>query len=201
MKIDQINPGDGLVRVADYIPLTAVHGPGNRFALWLQGCPISCDGCINPDMIPVSGGRDMRVTQITSMVGRQTTSVSPIEGITFMGGEPMTQARAVADILEWMRDNGELNSILFSGFILDNLRNNTNEDIRRVLSMVDVLIDGPYVEKLRRMSDIRGSHNQKIYHLNKQRLINASFDRMEAEFSVDGGDIVKTGFEPNEITR
>ncbi len=201
MNIDQINPGDGLVRVADYIPLTAVHGPGNRFALWLQGCPISCYGCINPDMIPVSGGRDMRVSQITSMISRQATSVSPIEGVTFMGGEPMIQARAIADILEWMRDNGGLNSILFSGFTLENLRNDTNADVKRVLSMIDVLVDGPYVEKLRRMSDIRGSSNQKIHHFNKQRLINLSFERMEAEFSVDGGDIVRTGFELNEITK
>lgn len=200
MSINQLNPGEGLVRIGDYSSLTGVHGPGHRFALWLQGCPILCPGCVNEDMLPASGGRNMRISQITSMIQRQTHSDSPIDGVTFMGGEPMIQAKAIADILQWLHDNGDLNTILFSGFSLNILRRDINKDVQHVLSMLDVLIDGPYIEKLRHMSDIRGSSNQQIHHLNRRRLENASFVRGESEYFVGSGDVVKSGFDPNEIT-
>lgn len=200
MSIHQLHSDEGIIKVGDYTPLTSVHGPGKRFAVWTQGCPILCAGCVNQEMLPTSGGKDMRISQIISMIHRQSQSDFPIDGVTFMGGEPMVQARAIADILQWLRDNSELNTILFSGFLLETLQKDTNKDVQRVLSMTDVIIDGPYVEELRHMADIRGSSNQQIHHLNKRRLENASFARRDAEFFVNQGDVIKTGFNPNEIT-
>src|SRR6266478_4833228 len=44
------------VRVAQVVPCTEAEGPGRRFALWFQGCPLRCPGCCNPEMLPFEGG-------------------------------------------------------------------------------------------------------------------------------------------------
>lgn len=204
MRIPQLKIDSEHIRIAAYDPFTDVHGPEKRFAVWLQGCPILCDGCINPHMLSESGGSDMRVSQITSLIGRQVRSGFPIDGVTFMGGEPMTQASGVAQILQWCSENTALNTLLFSGYTLESLRNDSNTDVRRVLGLIDVLIDGRYMADRRAMGDIRGSSNQRIHHLNRQRLMGTSFERKTAEFTVtndsQGFGVDQTGFVPDDIT-
>jgi len=203
MNIPQLDIPEGHIKIAEYDPLTEVHGPGKRFAIWVQGCNLSCQGCINPEMLSKDGGSYMRISQITSLIHRALTSNFPIEGITFMGGEPMIQAGAISDILEWSNENTTLNTVLFSGYKLDDLHKSGNDKIQKVLGLLDVLIDGPFIEAKRSMNDIRGSSNQIIHHLNDRRLENASFLRKTAEFIVDdnGGDlgVVQTGFTPDQI--
>lgn len=206
MKIPQLDIPTGQIRVGAYDPLTEVHGPGKRFALWLQGCPLLCNGCINPEMLPEKGGSDMRVSQMTSLISRQVNGGFPIDGLTLMGGEPMTQAVAVADILQWCKKNTELNTILFSGYTLESLRQSNNSDIQRILDILDVLIDGRYIEAKRSMGDIRGSSNQRIHHLNDKKLQGVPFTRKTAEFIIDGGQtaqlqVIQTGFRPEQITK
>ena len=41
---------------AQIVPCTEAEGPGARFALWFQGCPLRCPGCCNPEMLPFEGG-------------------------------------------------------------------------------------------------------------------------------------------------
>jgi anaerobic ribonucleoside-triphosphate reductase activating protein len=45
------------LRVAQVVPCTEAEGPGRRFALWFQGCPLRCPGCCNPEMLPFEGGQ------------------------------------------------------------------------------------------------------------------------------------------------
>jgi len=44
------------LQVAQIVPCTEAEGPGRRFALWFQGCPLRCPGCCNPEFIPFAGG-------------------------------------------------------------------------------------------------------------------------------------------------
>ena len=41
--------------VAQFVPRTEAEGPGRRFALWVQGCPLRCKGCCNPEMLAFKG--------------------------------------------------------------------------------------------------------------------------------------------------
>lgn len=203
MNIPQLDIPAGEARVADYDPLTEVHGPGKRFAIWFQGCPILCPGCVNQDMLGESGGRNMRGTQLTSLIDRQVKGVTPISGITFMGGEPMTQASAVLGILQWCRENTNLNSILFSGYSIEALRKSNNASVNEVLNLLDVLIDGPYLEGKRSMRDIRGSSNQRIHHLNDKRLEGSDFTRQTVEYMIGAtkntAGVIQSGFSPEQI--
>ena len=49
-----------VLSVAQIVPCTEAEGPGRRFALWFQGCPLRCPGCCNPEMLPFTGGHACR---------------------------------------------------------------------------------------------------------------------------------------------
>ena len=66
-----------------------------------------------------------------------------IEGITILGGEPLDQKEAVAKILQSVQEMG-LSTIIFTGYTYENLLDETDEILKRVLSYTDLLIDGPF---------------------------------------------------------
>src|SRR3954449_4313718 len=93
MRCDPSHADGVPIRVAQVVPCTEAEGPGRRFALWLQGCPLRCPGCCNPAMLPFEGGEPVRVGRMVDQVSA-TAARSRIEGITLLGGEPMAQAPA-----------------------------------------------------------------------------------------------------------
>ncbi|MDR2686887.1 MAG: radical SAM protein, partial [Oscillospiraceae bacterium] len=77
-----------------------VDGPGVRYVFFLQGCPLRCLYCHNPDSIDPRGGAPWTDTQAVQEVLRYRNF---IRGVTFSGGEPLLQpefVRAVAERLQ-----------------------------------------------------------------------------------------------------
>src|SRR4051812_45650205 len=81
------------LRVAQIVPCTEAEGPGRRFALWFQGCPLRCPGCCNPEMLPFEGGTPMTVEEVVSQLA-ESAHKNNLEGITLLGGEPLAHAAA-----------------------------------------------------------------------------------------------------------
>src|SRR5450755_585200 len=90
-----MSDSDVILSVAQIVPCTEAEGPGRRFALWFQGCPLRCPGCCNPEMLPFDGGTRMTVADVARQIA-QARKVSPIEGITLLGGEPLAHAAGAA---------------------------------------------------------------------------------------------------------
>ncbi len=149
------------LRVAQIIPDTEAEGPGHRFALWLQGCPLHCLGCCNPEMFAFDRGTVMPVDALAKRV----LSTPGIEGITLLGGEPFSQAGPAAELCERVREGG-LSVLVFSGFTLAELRSKGELDVDRLLATLDLLVDGRYEQHLpesrRRWI---GSSNQVMHFL------------------------------------
>src|SRR5256885_9149227 len=82
--------GEPVLRVAQVVPCTEAEGPGRRFALWFQGCPLRCPGCCNPEMLPFHGGRAMLIGDVVQQLGKAREQ--ELEGITLLGGEPLAHA-------------------------------------------------------------------------------------------------------------
>src|SRR6188472_2075369 len=91
-----------LMRIAQIVPSTEAEGPGRRFAIWFQGCPLRCPACCNPEFIPFEGGESMSVGEVLSAIDR--ARADGIEGITLLGGEPLAHARGACNLARAVRD-------------------------------------------------------------------------------------------------
>src|SRR3989442_360945 len=112
--------GDGSIRVAQIVPCTEAEGPGKRFALWFQGCPLRCPGCCNPEMLPFEGGNLVPVGAVVAQI-RAARDRDGIEGITLLGGEPTAHAVGAVALARAAHDLG-LTVMVFTGFTLEELR-------------------------------------------------------------------------------
>lgn len=70
----------------------AVDGPGIRCVLFLQGCPLRCKFCHNPDTWPAKGGQNMTPEQAIRRVIRYKPYIQKTGGVTLSGGEPLLQS-------------------------------------------------------------------------------------------------------------
>jgi anaerobic ribonucleoside-triphosphate reductase activating protein len=124
-----------VLRVAAIVDDTEAEGPGHRWALWVQGCPIRCAGCCNPEMFDETRGSPHAIDDLVARIPQG------VEGITLLGGEPFAQAAAAASLAEAARARG-LTVMVFSGYTLDELR--ARPDAQRLLAATDLLVDGQY---------------------------------------------------------
>jgi len=147
-----------LLPVAQIVSRTRAEGPGWRFALWLQGCPLRCPGCCNPEFLPFSGG-------VPTSIDDVITQLHDVEGLTLLGGEPFAHAAGVAELAERVRAMN-LSVMVFTGYTLEQLKAMSDPAVSRLLAATDLLVDGPY---LRDQPDTRrrwiGSTNQGIHFL------------------------------------
>lgn len=145
--------------------LAPVHslGPGNRIALWTQGCSKECFGCISPEFQPHSGKniKEIELAELLILTANKTNCT----GITISGGDPFEQSPALLELLKRIRPRFS-DILVYTGFTLEEI-NNTDVKGKMCLGYIDVLIDGVYIDDLNdNKSVLRGSTNQKIYFFN-----------------------------------
>ena len=84
----------------------------------------------------------------------------PYANVTFSGGDPMYQAAGFAELAREIHRRTNKDIWCYTGFTFESL---INEDQRELLSELDVLVDGPFIERLRDGGLLfRGSSNQRI---------------------------------------
>jgi anaerobic ribonucleoside-triphosphate reductase activating protein len=151
------------MRIAQIIPCTEAEGPGRRFAVWFQGCPLRCPGCCNPEFLPFKGGEAVSLGTMFERV--EAATKQGIEGITLLGGEPFAHAGGASLLAEQVRGIG-LSVMVFTGYTLEELQKRDDPTIRVLLEQTDLLVDGPY---LKDSPDTQrrwiGSTNQRIHFL------------------------------------
>jgi anaerobic ribonucleoside-triphosphate reductase activating protein len=157
-------PGDLPLQVAQIVACTEAEGPGRRFALWFQGCPLRCPGCCNPEMLPFDGGARLPLSEVIERL-RRAANQQGVEGISLLGGEPLAHAREAAALARQVQSAG-LSVMIFSGYTLEEARLLPEPAVAELLSLTDILVDGPYIreqpEEHRRWI---GSANQRIHFL------------------------------------
>lgn len=142
-----------------FLPTTEVEGPGIRSCVWFQGCRIHCKGCFAKDLW---GGEEHFLYTPDDLINKVPSSS---EGITVLGGEPFEQEEGLSILLELAWKNG-LSTIVFTGYTLKEMKRKENKTIHSILSHIDVLIDGPYVESLKCFDiPLIGSTNQRFHFL------------------------------------
>jgi anaerobic ribonucleoside-triphosphate reductase activating protein len=156
-----------ILHVAQIVPCTEAEGPGRRFALWFQGCPLRCPGCCNPEMLPFEGGQEVELEDIVERI-RKARSENGVEGITLLGGEPLAHAIDAVALARMARSLG-LSVMVFSGYTLEEIQALPEPAARELLALTDILVDGPY---LREQPEFQrrwiGSANQRIHFLTER---------------------------------
>ena len=106
-----------------------------------------------------------------------------IEGITFLGGEPLEQVESVAEIAKSVRQKG-LSVLVFTGYKYEDIKD--KPECVKLLKNTDILIDGKYEEALKDLSrPWVGSSNQNYYFLTDRydkNIINEYKNRFELHF-------------------
>lgn len=151
------------VPVAMCLPQTEAEGPGVRMAVWVQGCPLRCPGCCNPEMLPFERLEGVRPTPVEHLL--EVLEASPAEGLSLLGGEPFAHAGVLAPLAEGARSRGR-SVMVFSGYTLAALQASDDPEVARLLAVTDLLVDGPY-DATRRSTRRRwiGSDNQEMHFL------------------------------------
>ncbi len=94
------------LKIHSYESMGTYDGPGLRLVVFLQGCPFRCLYCANPDTIPSEGGTETDPEEIVKMAISQKPFFGKKGGVTFSGGEPTVQAKALVPLVRKLHDNG-----------------------------------------------------------------------------------------------
>lgn len=151
------------------------NGPGVRISLFVSGCTNHCENCFQPQTWDFHYGQPF--TGETEEKILKMLSPSYIRGLTILGGEPF-EPKNQKELLPFVKKVREAypnkDIWAFSGFTYEELNDKSAypccEETSELLSLIDVLVDGRYVERLRNISlRFRGSENQRLIDLNKTR--------------------------------
>lgn len=182
-----------ILNISGFVERSRVNGPGTRFVLWAQGCSIGCKECFNPHTWDASPKNLISVNDMAKKI----LDTPGIDGVSFTGGEPFEQASALANLghLLWQK---ELTVVTFTGYTLEQLKQENREDWNALLACTDLLIDGPYLHALETNVLWRGSSNQKLHFLT-DRLAHQTENYPEGERQVEvhispDGKVLVTGF-------
>lgn len=152
------------INMAHFIPNTKNEGPGNRAAIWVQGCHFDCSGCCNPELQPFALANLVSVGSLFEEI-ENAANLYELEGVTLLGGEPLLQAKGLAELSEKCRGIG-LSVIVFTGFTLELLKRKSLLGSEELLSNIDVLVDGLYLkEQSEKNRNWVGSKNQNFHYL------------------------------------
>ena len=151
------------------------NGIGVRVTLFVSGCTNRCPGCFQPETWSFTYGEPF--TGDTENTLLEMLKPSHINGLTLLGGDPFEpeNQRDLVPFLRRVRVSYPEKTIwAFSGYEYeDMLRVGCRphcEVTDEMLSMIDVLVDGPFIEAKKDISlRFRGSSNQRIIDLNATR--------------------------------
>lgn len=144
------------------------NGTGCRLSLFVSGCRNRCKGCFNIKSWDFSYGT--RFTEDTMQEILEKMRPEYISGITILGGEPpdyINQPHVLRVLKRVRKELPEKNIWIYTGFtwedLTDEKRYGKSEEIHSILTMTDVLVDGPFVLEKKDISlPFRGSRNQRI---------------------------------------
>lgn len=152
------------LNLASRLPCTEAEGPGRRAVLWVQGCDKRCRGCCNPAYLQLVERELVLAASVLDWL-KNVHHAHELEGVTFLGGEPILQAEGLAVVAKGAQALG-LSVMVFSGYTKSELDALQLPGCDQLLRYTDVLIDGSYEANLPEHSRRWvGSTNQRFHYL------------------------------------
>lgn len=141
------------------------NGPGVRVSLFVSGCRMHCKGCFNPESWDFNAGKPFTAQTVFEIIA--ALREDHVAGLSILGGDPLEPENEpeVRRLCECVRAvYGDKKTIwLWTG--------RTHEKVKDlpVVSLIDVLVDGPFIEKHKDTTpgSWRGSTNQRVIEIKK----------------------------------
>ncbi|TDM12932.1 anaerobic ribonucleoside-triphosphate reductase activating protein [Macrococcus bovicus] len=154
---------DGGNRVARIIPDCVTDGEGVRVSVYLAGCHFKCSGCFNASLWNFDAGEELT----EELLDRIIYFLKPdyVKGLSILGGEPLENQLVLKRLIDAVQFHfGSSKDIwLWTGYMKEYIER--DDQLKWILSAADVLVDGPFVKRLKADLAFRGSHNQRIHYL------------------------------------
>lgn len=142
-----------------------LNGDGLRVVLWLAGCIHQCKNCQNPVTWDPDGG--LEFDEAAKQEIFEELDKDYVSGITFSGGDPLyTGSReGVLSLIKEIKEKYPEKTIwLYTGYMWEKIRD------LEIVSYLDVLVDGPFVEELKDNNlPWKGSSNQRVIDVKMTR--------------------------------
>lgn len=146
-----------MINVHSYESMGTFDGPGLRLVVFLQGCNFNCLYCANPDTITSKGGTPTPPKEILRMAINQRPFFGKRGGITFSGGEPTFQAKALIPLFHKLKEDGVHICLDTNGGIW-------NEEVEELFKLTDlVLLDIKEFNPIRHQT-LTGRSNKQPLH-------------------------------------
>lgn len=158
------------MRYAGLIKNDFAAAPGVSTTFFVQGCPIHCEGCHNPETWDFDGGKELTSAALDEVL-QSIGANNIIRNFCIMGGEPLCQQNLFIThliIQEVKHKYPEVKIYLWTGYDFENI-DKTNSHINYILENINTIITGPYIKAQKdKTLFMRGSTNQKIIELKEK---------------------------------
>lgn len=121
-------------RIHSFESLGAVDGPGVRFVIFMQGCPLKCKYCQNRDTWDIHGGEEYSVDEILEKILKYKNYFGSNGGITVSGGEPLLQAKFLIELFTKLKEHNIHTCIDTSGSF------DLSYDIKKLINLTDLFL-------------------------------------------------------------
>ena len=133
-------------RIHSFESFGTVDGPGIRFVVFMQGCPLRCQYCHNPDTWTV-GGQEYSVEDVANRVLRYKNYFGDKGGVTVSGGEPLLQIDFIIELFTALKAKGIHTCVDTSGITFNKNNESVVEKHKKLLSVTDlVLLDIKHID-------------------------------------------------------
>ena len=170
-----------------------LYGPNKRLLIFLQGCSLHCEGCVNKHLWDFKMDKTITAEQVVNICKKEK-----VEGITLHGGEPLDQAKGLFEIVKALKEK-KFTIILFTGY--------TKKEISgyqtKVWNLADIVISGRFLlSKQNYYLQFKGSTNQRVIkHKGKYKNYVVKNGKTVSILSIDAlGNLNVKGFFTKEIS-
>ena len=126
-------------RIHSFESFGTVDGPGIRFVVFLQGCPLRCQYCHNPDTWE-AGGTEYSVEEVVNRVVRYRNYFGETGGVTVTGGEPLLQIDFVTELFTALKAKGINTCVDTSGITFRADNQAVVEKHKKLLEVADLFL-------------------------------------------------------------
>ena len=163
------------MKYAGMIKNDIAAGDGVNVSFFVQGCPIRCFGCHNPETWDFEGGKEFTPEVLEDLI--QSIKANGIQrNFSLLGGEPLCKQNFFLSylLLSTVKEKfPTIKTFVWTGYTVEELQKQySKEQLKKILSVVDMVIAGPFICGERDITLAkRGSRNQRIYKIENESFI------------------------------